>query len=254
MASKRKAGAPVERVRRRRSPEQAQEEILGAAARLFLAHGPERVSLMDVAREAGVSHALVSHYFGTFDALVETVVLRHVGGRLGALLERLRESGPRPTEELVREVFAVHEDPLFARVGLWALLRSRTRAWAVAPSDDGGPHDVAMALLERHFAPLHAARGLPPPSPTHLSHVLHLVAVTSHGHALSKHVLGGEPRRGGAGGDAESGERGDEAFSEQFARMVEAYLAEAVRRPSVSGPPTARPPTAASGGPPRKGR
>ncbi len=249
MASRRKAGAPVERVRRRRSPEQAQEEILGAAARLFLAHGPERVSLMDVAREAGVSHALVSHYFGTFQALVETVVLRHVSGRFGALLERLRESGPRPTEELVREVFAVHEDPLFARVGLWALLSRRTGAWAVAPPDDAGLDDVAMALLERHFAPLHAARGLPPPSPAHLRHVLHLVAVTAHGYALSKHVVVGEPRPGGGRGDAESGERADKAFSEQFARMVEAYLAEAVRRPSASEPLTAAP-----GGPPRKGR
>jgi len=250
MASRRKEGAPVARVRRRRSPEQAQEEILGAAARLFLAHGPERVSLMDVAHEVGVSHALVSHYFGTFEALVETVVRRHVSGRLAALLERLSESGPQPTEEMVREVFAVHEDPLFVRVGLWALLSSRTGAWAVAPTDDEGLHDVATALLARHFAPLHAARGLPPPSPAHLSHVLHLVAVTSHGYALSKrHVLGGEPGRGGDRADAESGEREDKAFREQFARMVEAYLAEAVRRTSASEPLTAAP-----GGPPRKGR
>jgi len=71
----------------------------------------------------------------------------------------------RPTEELLREVFAVHEDSLFVQVGLWALLSRRTGAWAVASSDDGGPDDVAMALLERHFAPLHAARGLPPPFP-----------------------------------------------------------------------------------------
>ena len=100
MASRQKAGALVERVRRRRrSPEQAQEEILGAAARLFLAHGPEQVSLVDVAREVGVSHALVSHYFGTFEALVETVVRRHVSGRLGALLERLLVPAPAPSQE-----------------------------------------------------------------------------------------------------------------------------------------------------------
>ena len=32
--------------------------------------------MKDVARGAGVSHALVSHYFGTYDALVEAVLER----------------------------------------------------------------------------------------------------------------------------------------------------------------------------------
>ena len=62
--------------RARRSPEEARALILEAAERVFATHLPDVVGLKDVAREAGVSHALVTHYFGTYSALVEATLER----------------------------------------------------------------------------------------------------------------------------------------------------------------------------------
>jgi TetR/AcrR family transcriptional regulator, repressor for neighboring sulfatase len=228
MASKRKTGPEPERVRRRRSPEQAREEILAAAARLFLEHGPDQVGLVDVAREAGVSHALVSHYFKTFEGLVEAVVHQHMGGQAAAMLERLAAAEVLETRELLREVFALHDNPLFVRVGLWVLLLNRAERWELS----GPPDDLVLRageLVGRHFARVNEARGLPPPSPDQVQYVITLVAVTSHGYALSKHAL-----RDKQGHPASPHQ--DEAFLEQLARMLEAYLADAVRSQPGSTP------------------
>ena len=60
-------------LRRRRSPELAKQEIMDAAERVFVEFQPDQVGLKDVAREAGVSHALITHYFGTFANMIEAV-------------------------------------------------------------------------------------------------------------------------------------------------------------------------------------
>lgn len=221
MASKRKSVQEPERVRRRRSPEEARGEILAAAERLFLERGPDQVGLVDVAREAGVSHALVSHYFKTYEGLVQTVVYQHIGKLAVAMLERLGAAQALETRELLREVFALHEDPLFVRVGLWVLLLTRAERWSLS----GPPDDVVMRageLVTRHFVRVNQSRGLPPPSPEQVQHVISLVAMTAHGYALSKHAL-----RASQGQLASPHQ--DALFIEQLARMIELYLADAVR-------------------------
>jgi AcrR family transcriptional regulator len=176
------------------------------------------VGLVDVAREAGVSHALVSHYFKTFEGLVEAVVHQHIGGLAAAMLERLSSAADTlETRELLREVFALHDDPLFVRVGLWVLLLNRSERWELS----GPPDELVLRageLVARHFARVNQARGLPPPSPEQVQHVSTLVAVTAHGYALSKHAV--RARQGHLASAHQ-----DEAFLEQLARMIEAYLA-----------------------------
>jgi AcrR family transcriptional regulator len=51
--------------RRRLNPEDRRQEILDAAVRLFGERGYSDVSLSEIARAAGVTHALVHHYFGS---------------------------------------------------------------------------------------------------------------------------------------------------------------------------------------------
>ncbi|MFD4668577.1 TetR/AcrR family transcriptional regulator [Lentzea sp. NPDC058450] len=51
--------------RRRMEPDARRAEILGAARRLFGAHGYPSVSTTDIAAEAGVTRALIHHYFTT---------------------------------------------------------------------------------------------------------------------------------------------------------------------------------------------
>ncbi|HZE15444.1 MAG TPA: helix-turn-helix domain-containing protein [Mycobacterium sp.] len=51
-------------MRRRVDPEIRRQEILAAARRVFATRPYEQVSLEEIAREAGASRPLVSHYFG----------------------------------------------------------------------------------------------------------------------------------------------------------------------------------------------
>ncbi|MFD3609053.1 TetR/AcrR family transcriptional regulator [Streptomyces atroolivaceus] len=60
--------------RRRMEPEARRAEILGVARRLFGARSYATVSVSDIAAEAGVARALVSHYFGSKRQLYLEVV------------------------------------------------------------------------------------------------------------------------------------------------------------------------------------
>jgi TetR/AcrR family transcriptional regulator, repressor for neighboring sulfatase len=103
--------------RRRRSPEVARQELLDAAERVFAKGHPEQVGLKEVARAAGTSHGLITHYFGTYDGLVAAVLER----RTTALRERVFVALQDPLvlsrpEELVDMLFAAFQDPVHLRL------------------------------------------------------------------------------------------------------------------------------------------
>ena len=54
--------------------EQTKAEILAAAQRLFAEQGISAVSVRDVASEAGVTHGLIHHYFGTKEQLAAAAI------------------------------------------------------------------------------------------------------------------------------------------------------------------------------------
>ena len=54
-------------------PEERQSQILTGAMRAFAEHGFDKCSMADVAEYAGVSKALIFHYFNTKDALYDYV-------------------------------------------------------------------------------------------------------------------------------------------------------------------------------------
>jgi AcrR family transcriptional regulator len=66
MARKEAPGRAPDRIpRRKRLADEAREEGLVAARRLLLDHGPGAVTLANVGRELGMSHANVLHHFGS---------------------------------------------------------------------------------------------------------------------------------------------------------------------------------------------
>ncbi len=109
------------KVRRRRSPELARTELLDAAERLFRDLPPDKIGLKDVAREAEVSHALITHYFGTFDGLVEKVFERRTHRLRAAIIERLSTTGIANAEELIAILFTTFDDPVHLRLMKWLL-------------------------------------------------------------------------------------------------------------------------------------
>ena len=109
--------------RKRRSPEEARRVILDAAQSLIAARGPDAVGLKDVAKAAGVSHALVTHYFGTYEGLVEEALVDHLQRQREEGLERIRAvADPQAWLAMGFEHFS---HPLSVRLLVWALLTGR---------------------------------------------------------------------------------------------------------------------------------
>lgn len=109
-------------VRVRRNPEESRTLILEAAIRVISQHGPQGVGLKEVAAEASVSHGLVAHYFGTFDALVDASVLECAARLRKRLLERLRETREATPETLMQLYLDAVLEPWYGRLVSWALL------------------------------------------------------------------------------------------------------------------------------------
>lgn len=170
--------------RRRRSPELARQEILDAAERVFAHYQPDQVGLKEVAREAGVSHALITHYFGTYAGLLEAALERRTRATREAAIARLREPAAlsRPAD-LLEMLFRMLQDPVHLRLMRWMLASERPAA------------SHAFALQDRGLAVLagQVARAISPePSPALLRDVeiTLLTAVSAaYGYALAKHTL-----------------------------------------------------------------
>lgn len=120
----RSAKASPDGERRRRSPDEAKRTILDAALGLLAHHGPDAIGLKDVAKQAGVSHALVSHYFGTYEALVEAALADHLTRQRVEGLSRIA-NGPANPGAWLDIAFDQLANPLTGRLLIWAMLTGR---------------------------------------------------------------------------------------------------------------------------------
>jgi TetR/AcrR family transcriptional regulator, repressor for neighboring sulfatase len=198
--------------RRRRAPELARVEILDAAERVFIEFQPDQVGLKDVARAAGVSHALITHYFGTYAGLIEAALERRIRTLRETMLSRLREAGAlaRPAE-LLTVLFRGLEDPVHLRLTKWLLASERpSAAHAFALRDHGlqlVAHQVAAALDPRAT-----------PDQIGTIEMALLAAVSAaYGYAIGKYALAGALGR-------EPSIVLDEEVLKTLAAMVETYL------------------------------
>jgi TetR/AcrR family fatty acid metabolism transcriptional regulator len=120
--------------------------IRGAAVRAFAAKGYHACRVSDIAVEAGVAYGLVYHYFGSKEAVLETVFRETWQAMLDAIraVEELGE--PAPVQ--VRKVAAIvlrtwRDDPDLVRV----LVREITRSPQL--QNEIGEISLAFATLER---------------------------------------------------------------------------------------------------------
>jgi TetR/AcrR family transcriptional regulator, repressor for neighboring sulfatase len=172
--------------RRRRPPELARREILDAAERVLARSHPDHVGLKDVAREAGVSHALITHYFGTYAGLLEAALERRLTALREVLLARLREPDAlgRPNE-LLGVLFQALEDPVHLRLMRWLLASERPAAMH------------AFGLQHRGLAVVadQVSRALTPKPDRALVRTLELTFLTAvaaaYGYAIAKPALAG---------------------------------------------------------------
>jgi AcrR family transcriptional regulator len=212
--------ASMREPRRRRSPELARQEILDAAERVFAEFQPDQVGLKEVAREAGVSHALITHYFRTYAGLIEAALERRLRALREIALNRLREAGAlsRPGE-LLELLFRALRDPVQLRLTRWLWTSERPAAATAF-----GLHDKGLAVVAEQVA-----RALDPQPSRELIRDLELGLLTAvsaaYGYAIGKHALVG------ALGRQPSNEL-DDQVRQTLAVMVQAHMRAALKRKS----------------------
>jgi AcrR family transcriptional regulator len=180
--------------RRRRPPELARREILDAVERVLAASQPDQIGLKEIAREAGVSHALITHYFGTYAGLLEAALERRLTAMRELLLARLREPDAlgRPNE-LLEVLFQTLEDPVHLRLMRWLLASERPAAMHAFGLQRRGltavAEQVARALAGGPDLPSAAE---PDRALVAELEVTLLTAVSAaYGYAIAKHALAG---------------------------------------------------------------
>lgn len=179
------AEAPA--LRKRRTPEEAREEILRAAEPLLVEQGPDRVGLQAVARAAGVSHALVTHYFGTYEALVREVLVRRNQLVVEEFRRRLLESSePLVAGELLERFFRILQEVGQTRLLAWALLTGREEHMPLARAQG---LRLLVDALEFHAERAAAALGRAPPSRETLEMVLLVGLCASQWYMLGRESL-----------------------------------------------------------------
>ncbi len=115
--------------RRRRLPEAARENILGAAEAMLISDGPQSLKLADVARAAGVSNATVLHHFGSITevqtALMERMVRQLVDEVL--MINEHTADSAQSAAEGVTALFDAFEAKGAARLAAWLELTGEAR-------------------------------------------------------------------------------------------------------------------------------
>ena len=119
--------------------------ILDAAERVFASRSPDVAGLKDVAHVAGVSHGLITHYFGTFEQLVLSVLERRAArGREQAEGLVAQRTGP---ERVLQFLVAYLSEPVQVRLITWALLAGKEDA--LLPLSVGALRPILHAIAER---------------------------------------------------------------------------------------------------------
>jgi AcrR family transcriptional regulator len=205
--------------RRRRAPEEARAMLLDAAEDVFAHAHPDEVGLKDIARQAGVSHALITHYFGTYAGLVEATLERRLGALRERIRERLREAGAlsRP-DELLGILFDALEDPVHLRLVKWLAASDRSSAIH------------AFALQHRGLAMIaqQVAAAIRPDPTREMVATIELALVTAAAAATGYAI--GKAGLAGAIGQEPSAAL-DDKVRRTLATMLQTYLREAIGLP-----------------------
>lgn len=114
------------------------DELVEAAIRSIHGYGFGRVTMAEIAGQAGASAASINYYFGSKDRLMEETMRRLLSVLRTATLARLAQAGT-PRDRLIAIVEANFDDTLFtpAQCSVWV------QFWANAP------YAHALARLHR---------------------------------------------------------------------------------------------------------
>jgi TetR/AcrR family transcriptional regulator, repressor for neighboring sulfatase len=151
----------IKKPRTRRTPEEGRQLLLDAAEALFVEKGPDAVGLQSIAKRAGVSHSLITHYFGTYEKLVVEVVQRRNLSLVSEVRQELSAiSTEVGTRELIDRFFSVLRNPAHTKLRAWMFLSGRALQQEVAAA----MLTVLVDALYGHSLQVAQAKGLKAPT------------------------------------------------------------------------------------------
>lgn len=114
--------------RRRRTKEEAREEILDAAANRLRDGGPDALRIADVAADVGMSHPTLLHHVGSRDELLQEATGHLMKRNAARTLEAMqRAGGEADLEGFVRKSLDAFRDPGRTRATAWLALTGRLK-------------------------------------------------------------------------------------------------------------------------------
>lgn len=113
----------------RRAPEDARDNILGAAETLLVERGPLALKLTDVAKAAGVANASVLHHFGSIDGLHASLMERMISQLIADIMALADEDSANDDKQaaVFEKLFDVFETRGAARLAAWLELTGEWR-------------------------------------------------------------------------------------------------------------------------------
>jgi AcrR family transcriptional regulator len=142
------------------------------------------VGLKEVAKEAGISHGLVTHYFGTYATLVEETFAFHIQRVRQQVLERISVTPDLSPKELISIVADQYSKGPHLKLAAWAYLSGRLHSETFLPVQQGGLRRVLEALRFKR-----QLEGGPVPSMQRMEFVILLVITSLAGYFLARSAL-----------------------------------------------------------------
>jgi len=170
-------------IRKRRSPDEARNEILAAAQDRLRLFGIDGLNVVDVAKACGMSHATVLHHFGSTAGMRHALVTYMTAQLLEDIIASLQQNPSLEPAQVLHSLFHT----------LSAGGHTNLLAWLSLAGNELAPEAAPGALLQHHFnALIPVIAGRLPPSPKreeHARRVVFLIAAAAIGSGVGGSVL-----------------------------------------------------------------
>ena len=133
--------------RKRRTPEQARREIMEAAKEVLLSQGPDALKISNIAKQAGISHPLILHHFGSTDGLIlelQNEIARNIREQLLHTFQNIS------IEQGLTQVLSNLSSPSHARLMAWLIARGHS---PFPPEEEKGLQRIRDVLHEKTGRP-----------------------------------------------------------------------------------------------------
>jgi AcrR family transcriptional regulator len=172
-------------VRKRRSAEESRLEILDAAQARLAQYGISGLNIVDVARDAGMSHATLIHHFGNTDGMRRALVHHMTDRLLRDLINALQSEAALANEDIMRDLFAALSRGGHAKLLAWLALGDQDLNNSAQPTAE-------VVDLFQELIPVMASRLPRSPSTERTARqLIFLVATAAIGYGISGPTLSG---------------------------------------------------------------